>query len=89
MNRAASGRQAFEANLNRFGLLPQVHGAQSVDHRCEQALISSRQTGRVDPIDDVAIGFHTRAAALKEDFQETVQAHLQVEVPSEHAHERY
>jgi hypothetical protein len=58
--------------MNRFALLPQVHGAQSVDYRCEQALISSGQAGRVDPIDDVAIGLHTRATALKEDFQETV-----------------
>jgi hypothetical protein len=62
--------------MNRFALLPQVHGAQSVDYRCEQALISSGQTDRVDPIDDVAIGLHTRATVFKEDAQDTVQAHL-------------
>jgi hypothetical protein len=66
--------------MNRLALLPQVHRVQSVDHRCEQALIRSGQTDRVDPIDDVSIGRHTRAAAFKEDFQDTVQAHRQVEV---------
>src|SRR4030095_6780069 len=39
--RAFSRRQSFETHTNWFALIPQVHGAQPVDHRCEQALISS------------------------------------------------
>jgi hypothetical protein len=39
--RAFSRRQSFETHTNWFALIPQVHGAQPVDHRREQALISS------------------------------------------------
>src|SRR5215831_7982711 len=76
MHRAFSRRQAFEAYVNRFALLSQVHGAKPVDHRRQQALIRSGQAGSVNPIDHLGVRHHPSAATLKEDVQDTVQTHL-------------
>jgi hypothetical protein len=39
MTRGASGRHVFEANVNRFALLLQVHGAKPLDDLTQQASI--------------------------------------------------
>jgi len=88
MHRAFSRRQAFETHANRLALIPQVHRAQPVDHRRQQALIRNGQTGGVHPIDDLGVRLHPRTAPRKEDVQKTVQAHLHGEGPHEPGHER-
>src|SRR5437763_10943404 len=42
MNRAWSGRCGFEADLNRFALIPQVHRTQPCYYLHQQAVIRSR-----------------------------------------------
>ena len=88
MNRVWSGRRGFEADLNRFALIPQVHRTQPCDDLHQQAVIRPRSAGGVDPIDDLGVCHHTSAAALKEDFQETIQAHFHGEEAKEYGHER-
>ncbi len=42
INRAWSGRCGFEADLNRFALIPQVHRTQSCYYLHQQAVIRPR-----------------------------------------------
>jgi len=42
MKRAASGRHVFEANVNRFALILQVHGTKPLDDLAQQASIRKR-----------------------------------------------
>jgi hypothetical protein len=42
MNRVWSGRRGFEADLNRFALIPQVHRTQPCDDLHQQAVIRPR-----------------------------------------------
>jgi hypothetical protein len=42
MNRVVSRRHVFEANTNRFTLVPQIHPAKSVDDLRQEASISQR-----------------------------------------------
>src|SRR5215831_16315695 len=86
MHRAFSRRQAFEAYVNRFALLPQVHGAKPINHRRQPALISSGQAGGVNQIDRLGVRHHPRATTVKEDVEKGVQSHLQGDGPAEHGH---
>src|SRR5215831_17601227 len=88
MYRAFSRRQSFETHANWFTLIPPVHSAQPVDHRREQALISSGHASGANPIDHLGVRLHPSAAPRKEEGQETVQAYLHSEGPHEHGHER-
>ena len=42
MKRAASGRHVFEANVNLFALILQVHGTKPLDDLAQQASIRQR-----------------------------------------------
>jgi hypothetical protein len=42
MNRVWSGRRGFEADLNRFALIPPVHRTQPCDDLYQQAVIRPR-----------------------------------------------
>jgi len=42
MKRAASGRHVFEAHVNRFALILQVHGTKPLDDLAQQASIRKR-----------------------------------------------
>src|SRR2546425_3210538 len=42
MNRVVSRRHGFEANTNRFTLVPYIHLTKSVDHLRQEASISQR-----------------------------------------------
>ena len=76
MKRATSGRHVFEANVNRFALILQVHGTKPLDDLAQQASIRKRYTGGIDPVDDLRKRLHPSPAALKEQAQDPLQTHL-------------
>ncbi len=88
MIRAASRRHIFEANTNRFPLIPDVHRTKPVDNLGEEASIRHGEPGGVDPIHDLGVRLHPSAAGLKEQVQEHLQAHLRLESHQQRAQER-
>src|SRR5437764_12889905 len=64
MNRAWSGRCGFEADLNRFALIPQVLRTQPCYYLHQQAVIRARYVGVVDPIGYLCISHDTVLAGL-------------------------
>ena len=66
-----SRRAVFETHLDGFASFAQVHGVQTGDHLRHQAPIRHRQTGTIDLIDHLPSRLHSRAAALKQQRQQT------------------
>src|SRR5919108_6417671 len=81
MMRAASRRHVFEANTNRFALIPDVQRTKPIDNLGEDASIRHGEPGGVAPIHDLRVRLHPSTAALKEKVQAHLHAHLCLEEP--------
>src|SRR6266699_1159323 len=88
MIRVASRRHVFEANTNRFSLIPNVQRTKPVNNLGEDASIRHGEPCGVDPIHDLGVRLHPSPAALKEQVQDHLQAHLCLEEPQQCDHER-